>query len=101
MTWKNKYFAGFTNSASMNGDKFSTIQYLITLAMQRGGVWIGVGLMPANTKAATHDDVNYLGSMAGALMTSPSDSSPDEVNKGDLETARLLGARVAELMANT
>ena len=101
MTWKNKYFAGFTNSASMNGDKFSTIQYLITLAMQHGGVWIGVGLMPANTKAAKRDDVNYLGSMAGALMTSPSDSSPDEVNKGDLETARLLGARVAELMANT
>ncbi len=25
-----------------------------------------------------------------------SDSSPDEVNKGDLETARLLGVRVAE-----
>ena len=32
----------------------------------------------------------------GALMTSPSDSSADEVNKGDLETARLLGVRVAE-----
>jgi NAD(P)H dehydrogenase (quinone) len=25
--WKNKIFAGFTNSATMNGDKFSTIQY--------------------------------------------------------------------------
>lgn len=35
--WKNKIFAGFTNSATMNGDKFSTIQYFITLAMQHSG----------------------------------------------------------------
>ncbi len=94
--WKNKFFAGFTNSASMNGDKFSTIQYLFTLAMQHSGVWVGTGLMPANTKAAKHGDVNFLGSFSGALMASPSDSSADEVNKGDLETARLLGVRVAE-----
>ena len=94
--WKNKIFAGFTNSATMNGDKFSTIQYFITLAMQHSGMWIGTGLMPANTKAAKHGDINYVGGFGGALMTSPSDSSADEVNKGDLETARLLGVRVAE-----
>jgi NAD(P)H dehydrogenase (quinone) len=99
MAWKNKVFAGFTNSASMNGDKFSTIQYFVTLSMQHGGVWVGVGLMPANTKAAKRDDINYLGSMAGALMTTPSDASADEVNKGDLETAHLLGVRVAEFAA--
>lgn len=97
--WKNKIFAGFTNSATMNGDKGSTIQYLITLAMQHSGIWVGTGLMPANTKAAVHGDVNYVGGFAGALMTSPSDSSPDEVNQGDLETAKLLGVRVAELAA--
>jgi NAD(P)H dehydrogenase (quinone) len=99
MAWKNKVFAGFTNSASMNGDKFSTIQYFVTLAMQHGGVWLGLGLMPSNTKAAKREDINYLGSMAGALMTTPSDASADEVNKGDLETARLLGVRVAEFAA--
>jgi multimeric flavodoxin WrbA len=97
--WKNKIFAGFTNSATMNGDKFSTIQYFVTLAMQHSGIWVGTGLMPANTKAAKHGDVNFVGGFGGALMTSPSDSSPDEVNKGDLETARLLGARVAEFAA--
>ena len=97
--WKNKIFAGFTNSATMNGDKFSTIQYLVTLAMQHSGVWIGTGLMPANSKAAKHGDVNYVGGFGGALMTTPSDASADEVNKGDLETARLLGARVAEFAA--
>jgi multimeric flavodoxin WrbA len=96
--WKNKIFAGFTNSATMNGDKGSTIQYLITFAMQHSGVWIGAGLMPANTKAAKHGDVNYVGGFSGALMTSPSDSSADEVNAGDLETSKLLGARVAEFV---
>ena len=94
--WKNKIFAGFTNSATMNGDKFSTIQYFITLSMQHSGIWVGTGLMPANTKAAKHGDINFVGGFSGALMTSPSDSSADEVNKGDLETARLLGVRVAE-----
>ena len=33
-SWKNKVFGGFTNSATMNGDKHSTIHYFMTLAMQ-------------------------------------------------------------------
>jgi NAD(P)H dehydrogenase (quinone) len=94
--WKDKVFGGFTNSATMNGDKHSTIHYFITLAMQHGGVWVGTGLMPSNAKAAKRDDVNYVGSFAGAMMQTPSDASADEVNAGDLETARLYGARVAK-----
>lgn len=97
--WKNKVFAGFTNSATMNGDKGSTIQYFVTLAMQHSGIWVGTGLMPANNKAAKHGDVNFVGGFTGALMTTPSDAGADEVNAGDLETARLLGVRVAELSA--
>ena len=50
--WKDKVFAGFTNSATMNGDKLSTLHYLFTLAMQHSGIWVGTGLMPSNTKAA-------------------------------------------------
>lgn len=95
--WKDKIAAGFTNSATLNGDKFSTISYFITLAMQQSMVWIGTGLMPSNSKSATRNDVNYLGGFSGALAQSPSDSSPDEGPlPGDLETARLLGVRVAE-----
>ena len=30
--WKNKVFGGFTNSATMNGDKHSTLHYFFTLA---------------------------------------------------------------------
>jgi multimeric flavodoxin WrbA len=98
--WKDKVAAGFTNSASINGDKFSTIAYFVTLAMQHGMVWIGTGLMPANTKASGRNDVNWLAGSTGALAQSPSDSSPDEGPlPGDLETARLLGVRVAEYAA--
>ncbi|MDA8256194.1 MAG: NAD(P)H-dependent oxidoreductase [Betaproteobacteria bacterium] len=98
--WKNKVAAGFTNSASMNGDKLSTLHYMITLAMQQGMVWVGTGMMPANTKAATRNDVNWLGSFAGAMAQSPSDASPEEGPlPGDLETARLFGVRVAETAA--
>jgi len=97
--WKDKVFAGFTNSATMNGDKLSTLHYLFTLAMQQGGIWVGTGMMPSNTKAAQRNDVNYVGSFAGAMAQSPSDSSPAEMLTGDLETARLFGQRVAQAAA--
>jgi len=97
--WKDKIFAGFTNSATMNGDKHSTLHYLITLAMQHSGIWVGTGMMPSNTKAAQRNDVNYVGSSSGAMAQSPSDSSPDEMLPGDLETARLFGQRVAKVSA--
>lgn len=93
--WKDKLFAGFTNSATMNGDKLSTLHYLFTLAMQHSGIWVGTGLMPSNAKAAQRNDVNFVGSFSGAMAQSPSDSSPDEMLPGDLETARLFGQRVA------
>jgi len=97
--WKDKNFAGFTNSATMNGDKHSTLHYLITLAMQHSGIWVGTGMMPSNTKAAQRNDVNYVGSSSGAMAQSPSDSSPNEMLPGDLETARLFGQRVAKVSA--
>jgi NAD(P)H dehydrogenase (quinone) len=46
--WKDKVFSGFTNSATMNGDKHSTLHYLFTLAMQHSGIWVGTGMMPSN-----------------------------------------------------
>lgn len=95
--WKDKVFAGFTNSASLNGDKLATLHALFTLAMQHGGVWVGTGMLPANTKAAQRDDINVLGSFAGAMAQTPADASPDEMPAGDLETARLFGQRVAEV----
>ena len=97
--WKDKVFAGFTNSATMNGDKLSTLHYLFTLAMQHSGIWVGTGLMPSNSKAAQRNDVNYVGSFAGAMAQSPSDAGANEMLPGDLETARLFGERVAAIAA--
>lgn len=96
--WKNKLAAGFTNSATMNGDKHSTLHYFMTLAMQHSMIWVGSGMMPSNSKAATRDDINYVGSFGGLMTTSPSDASADEAPpKGDIETAKLFGQRVAQV----
>lgn len=96
--WKDKLAAGFTNSASMNGDKLSTLHYLFTLAMQHSMLWIGTGMLPANSKAAQRNDLNYLGSFAGLMAQSPSDSTPEEGPlPGDLETAKAFGKRIAQL----
>jgi NAD(P)H dehydrogenase (quinone) len=97
--WKDKVFAGFTNSATMNGDKLSTLHYLFTLAMQHGGIWVGTAMMPSNSKAAQRNDINYVGSFSGAMAQSPSDASAAEMPQGDLDTARLFGKRVAEVTA--
>ena len=95
--WKDKVFAGFTNSATMNGDKLSSLHYMFTLAMQHSGIWVGTGMMPSNKKSATRNEVNFVGSFSGAMAQSPSDSTPDEMLPGDLETATLLGQRVPEV----
>ena len=97
--WKNKLFGGFTNSASTNGDKQITLDYLFHLAMQHGGIWVGNGMMPANAKASSRNDVNWIGSFSGAMAQSPSDASAAEMAPGDLETGRQFGLRVAEIAA--
>ncbi|MBU1365273.1 MAG: flavodoxin family protein [Gammaproteobacteria bacterium] len=98
-SWQDKVFGGFTNSASPVGDKGATLVQLQTLASQHGGVWASLGMLPANSKAATHADVNHLGGSVGLLVRSPSDASVDEVPAGDLDTARRYGQRVAGIAA--
>ena len=92
--WKDKLFAGFTNSASMNGDKHSTLHYFMTLAMQHSGLWVGTGMMPSNNKAATRDSINYVASSAGLMTSTPSDASTDEMVPGDIATAKVFGERL-------
>ncbi|KRI39575.1 NADPH-dependent FMN reductase [Acinetobacter baumannii] len=96
--WQDKVFAGFTNSASLNGDKQVTLIQLQTLASQHGGIWVSLGLLPANTKDATCEDVNNLGGSVGLLVQSPSDASVDEVPTGDLETAKVYAKRVQAIV---
>lgn len=94
--WKDKIAAGFTNSATVNGDKFLTISYLMTLAMQHGMIWVGTGMLPSNKKSSVRDDLNYVGGFSGLLSLSPADASVEEAPAaGDLATAKVFGARVA------
>jgi NAD(P)H dehydrogenase (quinone) len=92
--WKDKVGAAFTNSASVAGDKQTTLYTMFTLAQQHGMMWVGTGMMPSNAKNAHRDDVNYLSSFAGLATATPSDASADEMVHGDIRTAVLFGQRV-------
>ena len=92
--WQDKIFGGFTNSASLNGDKQVTLIQLQTLASQHGGIWVSLGLLPANSKAATRQDVNNLGGSVGLLVQSPSDASTDEILG-----VHMIGPRTADMIA--
>lgn len=85
--------------ASPRSRKLRLNSYLLfTLAMQHSMLWIGTGMLPANSKAAQRNDLNYLGSFAGLMAQSPSDSTPEEGSlPGDLETAKAFGKRIAQL----
>jgi len=95
--WKDKVFGGFTNSASINGDKLATLQYFSLLAAQHRGIWVGMGMKSSNTKASQRDDINRMGSFLGPMAQTPADAAPEEMSSGDLETAGMYGARVAEI----
>lgn len=92
-----KSSGGFTNSASLNGDKQVTLIYLQTLASQHGGLWVSLGQAPANVLASTREDVNNLGGSVGLLVQSPADAGADQIPTGDLDTAVKYGERVATI----
>jgi NAD(P)H dehydrogenase (quinone) len=96
-SWKDKIAAGFTNSASQNGDKLSTLIQLSVFAAQMGMIWVGVGDPPGNNwSGGTVNDVNRLGSWLGAMGQSNGDQGPELTpSQGDRLTAERLGKRVA------
>ena len=92
--WKGKIAAGFTNSASQNGDKLSTLLQLTVFTMQMGMIWVGVGDLPGNNwSGGTRNDLNRLGTWVGAMGQSNADE--DSPSIGDIDTALRLGQRVA------
>lgn len=96
--WKDKLAAGFTNSASFNGDKSNSMQQLATFAAQHSMLWVSLGLLPANSSTSQRDDLNRMGSSLGAYAQANADQGPDLAPPpGDLATASHLGHRVAEL----
>jgi NAD(P)H dehydrogenase (quinone) len=94
--WKDKLAAGFTNSSGPSGDKFSTITYMWTLAMQHSMIWVSQGLMVGTKQGDL--TLNRLSAYGGTMATSEN-AAPGETNpsKDDQASGAALGARVAEL----
>ena len=90
--WKDKVAGGFTISASPSGDKLSTIQYFITLAMQQGMVWVG-------QPAMNDGNINRMGSNSGVMAQVGPTSPAADIPQGDLDTAKAYGERVAAVAA--
>ncbi|MGB7183540.1 MAG: flavodoxin family protein [Burkholderiaceae bacterium] len=98
--WKDKIAGGFTCSMSMSGDKFSTLTYLVTLAMQHGMIWVGTAMMPS-AEPGDPDAKNRLGSYLGVMAQA--DNSPPEESppQGDIDTAFSYGERIARVAQMT
>ncbi len=94
--WKDKIAGGFTCSMAMSGDKFSTLQYFVTLAMQHSMVWVGTGLMPA-MRAGHPDELNRIGSSVGVMAQADNVAPEQSPPSGDLATGKAYGARIAQL----
>ncbi len=96
--WKDKVAAGFTNSSSQSGDKLNTLVQMMIFAMQHSMIWIGLGLLPGNNSSqGSAQDLNRLGSYAGAMAQSNNDQGPDVAPpESDHATAAALGERVAK-----
>ena len=88
--WKDKVAGGFTCSANLSGDKLSTLQYFITLAMQQGMIWVGQPEM-------SNGMVDRLGSNSGVMAQAGSQAPASAIPQGDLDTAAAYGKRVAEI----
>ena len=90
--WKDKVAGGFTCSASPSGDKLSTIQYFITLAMQQGMIWVG-------QPALNNGTINRIGSNSGVMAQVGPQDPASAIPQGDLDTAAAYGKRVADVAA--
>jgi len=98
--WKDKLAAGFTTSASQSGDKLNTLLQMMVFASQHGMLWSGLGLLPGNNHSkGSVNDLNRLGSFAGAMAQANGDQGAEAMLESDLKTAEVLGARVAETAA--
>jgi len=94
LAWKNKVAGGFTCSASMSGDKLSTLQYFVTLAMQQGMIWVG---QTETNEYKITEGLNRIGSFTGVMAQAGAMAPASEIAQGDLDTALAYGKRVAEV----
>ncbi len=87
--WAGKLAAGFTIGSNPAGDQLGTLQYLQLFASQHGMLWAGLSV-PGYCEQR---QLNRLGAQTGLIAC----SSDGAIHTDDLNTARYLGERVAQL----
>ena len=95
--WRSKLAAGFTNSASMYGDKGGALSQLMTFAAQHGMIWISLGIKDStqsSNSVGSATGINRVGSSIG-LMAQSGHTGPSE---GDISTAIQFGKRISEIV---
>ncbi|SMB89071.1 NAD(P)H dehydrogenase (quinone) [Pasteurella testudinis DSM 23072] len=102
--WQDKIAGAFTTSTNLAGDKENTLMGLLTNAMQLGMIFVSLGIIPAanepeslHTAAGPSENAvnrtdTSLGAVASAMLC-----EPEQMAKGDLETAYLYGQRIANI----
>ncbi|MDE2593367.1 MAG: flavodoxin family protein [Burkholderiales bacterium] len=98
--WKDKFAGGFTNSASLNGDKTNTQIQLLVFAAQMGMMWVPMGDHPgANWSGGSMEDNNRLGSFLGPMSQAITDLPLEQsIPASDLRTGERYGERFASIV---
>ena len=85
--WRNKLAAGFTASASRNGDKHTRSTSSSRSPMQHGMIWVGLGLQPGyNHSKGSIQDLNRLGRPVGAMAQANADQGAEGIAASDFNT---------------
>lgn len=98
--WKDKFAGGFTNSASLNGDKTNTQIQLLVFAAQMAMMWVPMGDHPgANWSGGSADDNNRLGAFLGPMSQAITDLPLEKsIPASDLRTGERYGERFANIV---
>ncbi|GAA5008642.1 flavodoxin family protein [Acinetobacter puyangensis] len=92
--WQGKLAAGFTNAGGLSGDKLAVLQQINLFAMQHGMLWAGMPFMPTGDGK---EDINRMSSFLGLMTQSDNDHIDVTPPIGDLNTAEMFGAYLADL----
>jgi NAD(P)H dehydrogenase (quinone) len=96
--WKNKLAAAFTVSATICGDKLSTLQTLSLFAAQHSMQWIPLGILPRFLNDEQTDGQNRLAAYLGLMIqTNSSRLKVGPLHPGDALTMELFARRIVEV----
>lgn len=91
--WKDKIAGGLINSGGLSGDKLLSMMQLVAFTSQHGMIWVSPGLQ---STGQTPTDINRLSSFIGVMTQSDNVAADLSPPSGDIETARLYGARLKD-----